>query len=145
MVHDSRTSTADSDRPVQQPSAGAVGVTVVAGMLMIMTGAFHAFQGIVALLNDTFYIVLPEYVLQLDITTWGWVHLILGVLVVLAGAALFQGAVWARTVAVIMACVSVILSFVWMPFYPLWSLTIIALDIFIIWAVTLHGRDIVAD
>lgn len=145
MAHDSKTSTTNYDRSIREPSEGAIGVTVLAGTLMIMIGVFHAFQGIVALLNDTFYIVLPEYVLTFDITTWGWVHLILGVIVAVAGGALFRGAVWARTVAVIMACVSMILSFVWMPFYPLWSLTIIALDIFIIWAVTLHGRDIVAD
>lgn len=145
MAHDSKTSTTNFDRSTHETSEGAVGVTVLAGTLMIMIGVFHAFQGIVALLNDTFYIVLPEYVLTFDITTWGWVHLILGVIVALAGGALFRGAVWARTVAVIMACVSMILNFVWMPFYPLWSLTIIALDIFIIWAVTLHGRDIVAD
>ncbi|WP_394253239.1 DUF7144 family membrane protein [Arthrobacter pityocampae] len=145
MVHDSKTSTSNYDRSTREHSEGAVGVTVLAGTLMIMTGIFHAFQGFVALLNDTFYIVLPEYVLQFDITTWGWIHLILGVLVALAGGALFRGAVWARTVAVIMACVSMILSFVWMPFYPLWSLAIIALDVFIIWAVTVHGRDIVAD
>ncbi|MHA7281637.1 DUF7144 family membrane protein [Arthrobacter sp. TMS2-4] len=122
-----------------------MGVTVLAGTLMTMIGAFHAFQGIVALVNDTFYLVLPEYVLQFDITAWGWVHLVLGLVVEFAGAALFRGAVWGRTVPVIMACVSMVLSFVWMPSYPLRSLVIIALDIFVIWAAILHGRDIVAD
>ncbi|MBG6223752.1 hypothetical protein IWX63_000300 [Arthrobacter sp. CAN_A2] len=145
MSNDSRTSTTNFDRSSSQPSVGAIGVTVLAGTLMIMIGVFHAFQGIVALLNDTFYVVLPEYVLAFDITTWGWVHLILGLVVAFAGAALFRGAVWARTVAVIVACISMAVSFVWMPYYPLWSLTVIALDVFVIWAAVLHGRDIVAE
>lgn len=140
MSNDSRTSTTHLDH---QRSEGAVGVTVLAGTLMIMIGVFHAFQGIVALLNDTFYVVLPEYVLAFDITTWGWVHLILGLVVAFAGASLFRGATWGRTIAVIMACISMAVSFVWMPYYPLWSLTVIALDIFVIWAAVLHGRDIV--
>jgi hypothetical protein len=126
-------------------SPGAVGVTVFAGALMVMVGAFHAFQGLVALFNDTFYVVGPKYIFQFNITTWGWLHLILGIVVALAGAALFRGAVWARTVAVIVACVSVVASFISMPYYPLWSITVIVLDIFIIWAVTVHGRDIAAE
>jgi hypothetical protein len=126
----------------REASAGAVGVTVFAGVLMIMTGIFHAFQGFVAIVNDTFFVFGKEYVFKFDTTTWGWIHLVLGVIVALAGFALFQGAVWARTVAVIMASVSILASFLWMPYYPIWSLTIIAFDVFVIWAVTVHGRDI---
>ena len=145
MSNDNRISASNLDQASSPRSAGAIGVTVLASILMIMIGVFHAFQGIVALLNDTFYVVLSDYVLQFDITTWGWIHLILGLVVAFAGVALLRGAMWARTVAVIMACVSMALSFVWMPFYPLWSCTIIALDIFVIWAVVFHGRDIVAE
>ena len=126
----------------REVSAGAIGVTVFAGVLMIMTGVFHAFQGFVALVNDTFFVVGQEYVFEFDLTTWGWVHLVLGVVVAVAGFFLFQGAVWARTVAVVMACLSTLASFLWMPYYPVWSLTIIAFNIFVIWAVTVHGRDI---
>lgn len=123
-------------------SGGAVGVTVAAGILMILVGSFHAIQGLVALVNDTFFVVGEEYIFEFDITAWGWIHLIAGIIVALGGIALFQGAVWARTVAVVLASVSIIASFVWMPFYPIWSLTIIAFDLFVIWAVTAHGRDI---
>ena len=142
MSNDRTSSTIGLEQPTSQRSGAAIGLTVFAGTLMIMIGVFHAFQGVVALLNDTFYIVGPEYVLQFDVTTWGWVHLILGLLVAFAGAALLRGAVWGRTVAVIMACISMVASFVWMPYYPLWSIIIIALDIFVIWAATVHGRDI---
>jgi hypothetical protein len=125
-------------------SGGAVGLIAFAGILMVLGGIFHIIQGIVALVNDTFYVVGQEYVFQYNLTTWGWIHLIAGIIVALAGFFLFQGSVWARTVAVIIACISAIANFAWIPYYPLWSLVVIALDIFIIWAVTAHGRDIVA-
>jgi hypothetical protein len=123
-------------------SAGAVGVIVTAAVLMIMIGIFHAIQGIIALANDTFFVVGEEYVFQFDVTTWGWIHLIVGVIVALAGMALFQGQVWARTVAVLAACVSIVASFAWLPYYPIWNIIIIAFGGFVIWAVTAHGRDI---
>lgn len=123
-------------------SPGAVGVTVFAGVLMVLSGTLQAVQGVVALANDTFYVVGEEYVFEFDVTSWGWIHLIMGVIVALAGVGLFRGAVWARTVAVIVASVSIIANFMWMPYYPFWSMTVIAFDIFVIWAATMHGRDI---
>ena len=109
---------------------------------MVLSGSLQAIQGIVALFNDTFYVVGEEYIFEFDVTSWGWIHLIMGVVVALAGVGLFQGAVWARTVAVIVASVSIIANFMWMPYYPFWSLTVIAFDVFVIWAATMHGRDI---
>jgi hypothetical protein len=145
MSNPSTAVTGNLDDPNHRYSSGAVGMTVFAGALMVMIGVFHAFQGLVALFNNTFYVVGPKYVFQFNVTTWGWLHLILGIVVAFAGAALFRGVVWARTVAVIAACVSMVGSFISMPYYPLWSITVIVLDIFVIWAVTIHGRDIVAD
>jgi len=123
-------------------SAGAAGLTVFAAVLMIMVGIFHAAQGLVAIINDTFYVVGEEYVFQFDVTTWGWIHLLLGILVATAGFALFSGAVWARTVGVALAVLSAVANFLWMPYYPFWSIAIIALNVFVIWALTAHGRDI---
>ena len=145
MSHDSTSLTTNLDNPNSGPSGAAVGVLMFAGVLMIMIGVFHAIQGLVALFNDEFYVVGKEYVFKFDITAWGWIHLLLGILVAVAGAALFRGAVWARTVAVILACVSMVASFVWLPYYPVWSIAIIALDVFVIWAAILHGRDIVGE
>jgi len=125
-------------------SSLAVGVTVFAATLMIMIGFLHAMQGLVALFNDTFFVVREDWIFSFDVTTWGWVHLLLGVLVALAGFALFNGAVWARTVGVVVAVLSVVANFMWLPYYPIWALVIIALDVFVIWALTVHGRDIVA-
>lgn len=126
----------------ERRSGLAVGMTVFAGTIMIMIGVMHVFQGIVALVNDTFYVAGEEWVLQLDVTSWGWVHLILGAVVVLAGFFVFRGAVWARTVGVIMAVLSGLASFAWLPYYPVWALVVIALDVFVIWALTAHGREI---
>jgi hypothetical protein len=123
-------------------SGGAVAATVTAAILMMMVGAMHLIQGLIALVNDEFYVAGKEYVFQFDLTSWGWIHLVAGVLVGLAGMALFQGAVWARTVAVVVACISILANFMWLPYYPLWSLTVIAFNVVVIWAVTAHGRDI---
>jgi hypothetical protein len=136
--------TSAPNRPPTQReySEGAVALTATAGILMVMVGIFHVVQGLVALFNDDFFVVGAEYVFEFDVTAWGWIHLIAGTIVALAGIALFRGAVWARTITVILAGVSILASFLWMPFYPLWSLVVIAFDVFVIWALTAHGRDI---
>jgi hypothetical protein len=123
-------------------SSGAVGLTVFAAVMMIMIGVFQSIAGIVALVNDEFYVVGEEWIFQFDLTTWGWIHLLLGVLIALAGVGLFSGQVWARTVGVILAVISAVVMFAWLPWYPLWAILIITLDVFIIWALTAHGRDI---
>ena len=120
----------------------AVGLTVFAGTVMIMVGVFQAIQGVVALFNDTFYVVGQQWTFSFDVTTWGWIHLLVGLLIVLAGFFLFQGAVWARVIGVTIAAISAVLNFMWLPYYPLWGMLIIALDVFVIWALTAHGRDI---
>jgi hypothetical protein len=127
----------------EQRSGFAVGVTVFAATMMILIGVLHAVQGLVALLNDSFFVVGEEWVFEFDVTTWGWIHLLAGALVVVAGFFVLGGAVWARAVGVAVASLSIVLNFIWLPYYPVWSLVIIALDIFVIWALTLHGRDIV--
>jgi hypothetical protein len=127
-----------------EPSGVAVGFTAFAAFLMILVGVFHIVWGIAAIAEDEFFVVSPNYVFNLDVTGWGWVHLLAGIVVLLAGAALFKGAVWARTVAVIVVGVSAIGNFMTVPYYPLWSLAVLLIDIVIIWALTTHGRDIAA-
>ena len=137
------TTTSTGQRSVERTySRGAVVLTGTAGIFMVMAGVFHFVQGLVALANDQFYVKTPDYVFEFDLTTWGWIHLVAGAVVAVAGVALFQGAVWARAVAVVVASLSILASFLWMPYYPIWSLTLIAFDAFVIWAVTAHGRDI---
>ncbi|WP_198295466.1 MULTISPECIES: hypothetical protein [unclassified Diaminobutyricimonas] len=135
--------TTDTGRFADQDySTGAAGTILVAGIIMIMAGAFQVTQGLVALLNDEFYVRGEEYTFQFDLTSWGWIHLLGGVLLVFAGAAVFRGALWARIVAVVLAVLSAIANFMWLPYYPLWATIIIAFDVLIVWAVLAHPRDL---
>jgi hypothetical protein len=127
-----------------EPSGVAIGFTAFAAFLMILVGIFHIIWGIAAIAEDEFFVVSPNYVFNLDVTGWGWVQLLAGIIVLLAGVSLFKGAVWARTVAVIIVGVSAIGNFMTVPYYPLWSLAVLLIDIVIIWALTTHGRDIAA-
>ena len=129
----------------RERSGFAVGTTATAGLLLVLVGFFHIVQGIVDLTNNDFYVVTQNWVFRFSVTTWGWLHLLGGIVVLLAGIGLFTGSVVARTVAVIVAMISIILSFLWLPYYPWWSVLIIAFDFVVIWALTLHGRDIVSD
>jgi hypothetical protein len=110
--------------------------------MMVMLGFFHAIAGLVALFKDDYFLVRTSgLVVNVDYTTWGWVHLILGIVVGLAGVALFAGAMWARIVAVILALCSAIINLAFTSAYPIWSAIMIAVDILVIYAVTAHGRE----
>ena len=125
-------------------SSWAVGWAGFAGVMMIMIGVFDVIQGLVALFNDEFFIVTQEWVFEFDITAWGWIQLILGVILISSGIGIFSGNVAARTVGVIIAGLAAIVNFAWLPYYPVWSVIVIALCVAIIWALTAHGRDIAA-
>ncbi len=129
-----------------QPSGMAVGFTAFAGVMMIVVGFFHAIAGFGAILEDKVYVVGSDYVFSFDATAWGWIHLLIGVLLVLAGFGVFSGSVAARTVGVILATISAIANFAFLLGWnaPLWSIIMILVDITIIWALTMHGRDITA-
>ncbi|MGH3460965.1 MAG: DUF7144 family membrane protein [Kribbellaceae bacterium] len=126
----------------KEASGVAVGFIMFAGVLMIMSGAFQTFTGVVALFEDEFYLTTRNYVFQFDATTWGWIHLLLGIVVALAGFGVLFGQTWARVVGIILAVLSAIANFAFIPYYPFWSITVIALDVFIIWALAAHGRDV---
>ena len=126
----------------RSPSGLAVGTTTAAAIVLIIGGICHAMQGVVGIATNEFYVTTEKWIFQFDVTTWGWIHVLVGVLAVLAGIGLFSGAVWARTVAVLIAVVSIIVNFIWLPYYPVWAVLIIAFDMFVIWALTAHGRDI---
>lgn len=123
-------------------SGGAVGMTMFASVILMVIGVFQSLAGLAAIINDDRLLATEDYVIKLDTTSWGWIHLILGIVIFLAGLGLLQGQVWARTIAVILAALSAIANFVWLPIQPWWAIIIITLDIFVIWAVTVHGRDI---
>ena len=126
-------------RAARETSGTAVGFILFAAIMMIMIGVFQAIEGLVAIFENEFYVATRNYTFQFDATTWGWIHLIFGIIVAFAGWGLFSGRTWARTVAIILAVLSAIANFAFIPYYPFWSLLIIALDIFVIWAVAVHG------
>ena len=132
----------NSNRTTPPPSGLAVGITVSAAVILILAGVLHAMQGVVGLANNEFYVTTQNWIFKFDSTTWGWVHILVGLIAIGTGIGLFYGAVWARTVGVIVAAVSVFANFVWLPYYPVWAILIIAFDFFVIWALTAHGRDI---
>ncbi len=135
--------TATTARQTTQPPSGwAVGWTAFAAVMMIIGGFAWLIAGIVALANSEFFVVTPEYVFQFDATTWGWIHVVVGVIVLIAGFGLFSGAIWARTVGVIVAVLATLVAFSWLPWYPFWALVLIAISVAVIWALTVHGRDI---
>jgi hypothetical protein len=127
---------------VAEPTAW-VGWVVFAATMLVMLGTFHAIQGLVALFQDSYYLVGAEgLVVSLDFTTWGWTHLILGVLAVVTGIALLSGATWARALAVVVAFLSAIANVGFLAAYPVWSTLMIALNVVIIYAITVHGGEL---
>ncbi|MDH6108252.1 hypothetical protein P3T36_004283 [Kitasatospora sp. MAP12-15] len=112
----------------------ATGWTFFAAAMMIFGGAMAIFEGIAAIAKDDLVILTRHYSYSFNTTGWGWVHLILGVLVVLTGVALFGGAVWARIVGIALAGLAMLANFLWLPYYPFWAIVLIAIDIFVIWA-----------
>ena len=118
--------------------AAGVGVMFAATM-MIVGGIFQIFQGLAAVVNDEFFVSLPNYVITLDVSTWGWAHLIMGALIVIGGFYLFSGSRTAAIFALVLAVISAIGNFAFIPYYPFWTLLLIAVDIYIIWAIVRSG------
>lgn len=112
---------------------------VFAAVMMVVIGLFQFFGGLAAIVEDDLYVLGRDYAYSLDITAWGWIHLILGVVMIAAGYALFRRRAWGGAVAVVLASLSAVANFLFIPYYPFWSLTVIALDVFVIWAITRPG------
>jgi hypothetical protein len=119
-----------------EPSGWAIGGVVFAGTMMILIGIFQSIAGLTAIFNDDFYVVTANYAFDLDVTAWGWIHLILGTVLVLAGFSLFAGTTWSRVVGIMLATLSAVANFFFIPYYPFWSLLMIALAVWVIWALT---------
>src|SRR5262245_34146801 len=126
-----------SDR---EPSAGAIGCIMVAGFAMIISGGFGMLQGLGMLINNDQF-PGTDTVFSQDATTWGWIQILVGLVLFLCGLGVFSGNVLARTVGVFAALASLFATFVGASLAPLWAIMIIAVDISVIWALTAHGRD----
>ena len=127
-----------SDYTPARPSGWAIGGVTFASTIMILVGIFQAFAGLAAIIDDQFYVVTQNYAFDLDTTAWGWIHLILGIVVACRPCALEPQGV-GGDVAIFLAMLSAIANFFFIPYYPFWSILMIALAIWVIWALTRPG------
>ena len=132
----------EARRASRETSGWAVGLILFAAIMMIMVGVFQALQGLIAIFENEFYAATRNYIFKFDATTWGWIHLILGLVVAFAGWGLLSGRTWARVLAITLAVLSAIANFLFIPYYPFWSLLLITLDVLVIWALAAHGGDL---
>jgi hypothetical protein len=122
---------------------GWTGWVVFASFMMFLLGAFQTVQGVVALFNDGFYLVTSRnLVVDVNYNVWGWVHLALGVLLMLSGAGVLTGNLAARTVGVILAGLSALANLMFIEAYPFWSVLIITVDVLVVYSLTVHGHEL---
>jgi hypothetical protein len=122
----------------------AAGAIFSAGVLLLLAGLWQAFLGLVALFKDTdtVLVVGQKWIFQFDVTTWGWIHLLIGAALFLVGIFVLRGALWAGIVGIGIAGLSAFANFLWLPYYPVWAILIITLDVIIIWALAVHRESI---
>ena len=121
---------------------GWTGWVFFAGFMMIIAGIVQSISGLTALLNSKWLIIGEKNLLLLNFTTWGWIHLLMGVVILIAGFSVMHGAVWARTVGVIMTTLSIVANLAYVNTYPIWSIALIVIDILVIYALTVHGHEL---
>jgi hypothetical protein len=141
-----RTQEGTSHREGRPEATGWVGWIFFAGIMMVMLGTFQAIEGLIAIFNDKYFVVPRSgLVVTVDYTTWGWVHLLLGILVALAGLGVMAGQMWARIIGIILALVSAVVNIAFIAANPVWSTILITIDILVIYALTVHGKETKAE
>ncbi|TYL54935.1 hypothetical protein FXB39_04850 [Nocardioides sp. BGMRC 2183] len=112
------------------------GLSIFAAVVLLTVGLFQIIEGIAAIAEDDIWATGPagNYVFEFDLTTWGWIHLVIGIVLAVTGAALLAGQTWAIIVGMSLAVASAVVNFAWLPFQPFWALAIIALNVAVIWA-----------
>ncbi|MFI1970592.1 DUF7144 family membrane protein [Streptomyces cinnamoneus] len=121
--------------------ATARGLTIFAAVMMLVVGFLDFFRGISAIVHDHVYLATPNYVFKFNLTSWGWIHLLLGILAIMVGVGLFKISLWARILGVAIAALTLIANFLSIPYYPLWSIVLIALCAFVIWGLCVVQHD----
>ena len=123
-----------------EPVSGwALGGITFAACVLTLIGAFQVIAGLAAIIDDDFFVVTRNYTFDLDTTGWGWIHLVFGVLLVATGFGLFARQAWAGIAAIFLASLSAVANFFFIPYYPFWAILVIALDVWVIWALTRPG------
>jgi hypothetical protein len=112
----------------------AYGIAVFAGVLLATLGCFQILQGLSAVLKDDVFVKGLEYTYKIDLTTWGWIAMLLGAIGIAVGVGIIKSQVWASSAGIGFAVLSALGQFAFMPYYPFWAMAIITLDILVIWA-----------
>ena len=120
-------------------SGWAVGGTVFAACILMLVGVFQAIAGLVAIFDDDFYVIRGNYTFDLNTTAFGWIHLLIGILLVIVAFGLFNRSAWAGVTAIMLAGLSAVANFFFIPYYPFWAIVVIALDVWVIWSLTRPG------
>jgi hypothetical protein len=124
----------------EQPISGwAAGGISFAATMAVLVGTFQIMQGLVAVFNDDFYVVTRNYTFDLDVSAWGWIHMSIGVVMLVVGFGLYARALWAVIGGLAVAMLSALSNFFFIPYYPIWALLLIGLDAWIIWSLTRPG------
>ncbi len=121
---------------------GWAGWAAFAGLLMVLAGFFQVLVGISAIVRNTVYFVGPYNILSVDIANWGWLHLLLAILLLGAGLSVLKGNAYGRVVGVILAAISAVVNMAFIPAYPVWSILVMVVDIVIIYALVVHGGEL---
>jgi hypothetical protein len=122
--------------PSNTENAWAEGIGIFAGAALLVVGIFQFLEGVAAAAKDDVFVTTRNYVFEFDLTTWGWIHLVFGIVVAVVGGAILAGQRWALVAGIVVAMVSALMNFVWLPYYPAWAILIIAFDIAVIWALS---------
>lgn len=127
--------------PSKQPT-GWVGWIYFAGIVLLVSAVMQGFFGIVALTNSNFYVVTAHQLAVYNFTTWGWIHLLLAVVLVFAGFSVLSGHLFGRIVAIIAASLSLVANFIFLPAYPVWSIVVMVVDVLVLYALLVHGHEV---
>ena len=121
---------------------GWFGWSYFAGFMMMLLGVLQSISGLTAIFRDEFYVATQSNLLVLDFTAWGWVHLVIGVVIFMAGLEVMRGAVWARVIGVWLAGISLVANMGFLNAYPFWSILMITIDVLVIYALIVHGGEL---
>ncbi|MDQ1034210.1 nitrate reductase NapE component [Streptomyces sp. V3I8] len=119
----------------------AEGLTVFAAIMLMIAGVLDILRGVMAVAEDDIFVNTPNYVFEFDLTSWGWIHLALGTVAVIVSVGLFQASTWARVAGIAIGGLIIIGNFLSMPYYPVWSIIMIAASGFIIWALSVVRQE----
>ncbi len=124
----------------RQNSPWAAGFVLFAGVMMVANGILSIFEGAVAAARDGLYVSSANYTYKFDLTSWGWIHIAVGAAVALVGLGVIAGMRWARYLGIVLVALSMFANFMFLPYYPLWALVVIAIDVFVLWALCVYRK-----